>query len=335
MLVPFVIDCESLAPDCDWPDDVIVDVYGDLLSQWRLFGLLVHDGNKFEKSKLSDAVQNCLPYKFRDSWLRTRGKATMMGAKGWDGHVVNEPKILKKLSRICRVALVDEERAFAEFDFEEGQRSVCLDDYGGLEICRISKIARSNAFQQALALEKENIVKGELCQDVWNQRFHSLAISPIKTIVLVDRYAVKNLHNCVYVVSSGVARFLRHLNSCCNSKKHLKLISAWPSGLGLTLSDIEPMLLEILSELSSDFIDRITLVMVPDPLMRQDGHDRFIRFGDYAWELTLGFSVLFEEEVVMRPMQATFKNQIASPHYSNTELELERHAKPKIITVRV
>jgi hypothetical protein len=67
MLVPFAIDAESLTHDQSLPLPMARQCHRDLLDIWRLTGLLVHDGESFEGSRLGTAI-DALPQNLRQLW---------------------------------------------------------------------------------------------------------------------------------------------------------------------------------------------------------------------------------------------------------------------------
>ena len=67
MLVPFVIDADSLAPDPAWTSAQHRACHKSLLDVWQRIGLLAHDGDSFDSSRLKSAIQQ-LPQNLRPLW---------------------------------------------------------------------------------------------------------------------------------------------------------------------------------------------------------------------------------------------------------------------------
>lgn len=65
MLVPFVIDVNSLTPDMAWTPSDIDNHFRSLLRVWQRYGFLHHDGTSFAESKLKEAIDKLPPLKIR------------------------------------------------------------------------------------------------------------------------------------------------------------------------------------------------------------------------------------------------------------------------------
>ena len=124
MLVPFAIDAESLsAPDLPWTAPAMRACSRNLLDFWRHLGLLVHDGERFDGSKLQQAVAG-LPPNLRALWqAMLQHNPPIPGGAGWDGTL--HPALSDALRATFDVGFVDDTKAFVEFGMTEEQDSEC------------------------------------------------------------------------------------------------------------------------------------------------------------------------------------------------------------------
>ena len=179
MLVPFVIDADSLAPD-QALSATVRQCHRDLLDIWRRIGLLVHDGERFEDSGLCRAVEG-LPQHLRLLWQAMLKRTPPISCRnGWDGVVT--PKVAEKICSVAAIALVDDTRAEADFGLKEDQdeTAVLAVDDQRLVVCRL--LAANHAAFDTIAMSERHIEAGEGYQAIWDTRFRSLATAPTEFV---------------------------------------------------------------------------------------------------------------------------------------------------------
>jgi len=330
MLVPFVIDADSLAPEPSWSAPQQRACYSNLLNIWQRAGLLAHDGDSLPTSRLHKAVQD-LPPNVRPLWQAVLGRSPLLATPEWDGTV--SAATLENFSRAVQLALVADYVAEAEFDFTENCDEVPQSVNGiDVSVCRLLAAGQAQAFQAATALAGTHIEAGDTFQATWDARFKALAKAPIKLVSIVDRYAIGQHMVCPQDWLSGLERFLRLLDKDATGHRHVTIYSAWTADLSgenkKTIDDIESELRVVLGKLPRRNIKRIKVFMVPNTGFRDDGHDRFVRFGDYVWDIGLGLEVLNGAYSTKRS-SAGFKSGTAISGYKGVEQDLAGNADTK------
>ena len=330
MLVPFVIDADSLAPDPAWTATQQRACYNGLLDVWQRTGLLAHDGESLPASRLHRAVL-VLPQNVRPRWQEVLERSPLLSTPRWSGNA--STNTLCDFADVARLALVDDARAEVEFglndDCDEALKSINGID---VSVCRILVAGQAKAFQTATALAGTHIEAGDKFQTTWDTRFKALAIAPIKLVSIVDRYAIGQHMACSQTKLSGLERFLRLLDSDATGQRHVTIYSAWTADLSgenrKSIDDIENELRVVFGKLPCRNIKRIKVVMVPNTGFRDDGHDRFIRFGDYVWDIGLGLEVL-DGAYSAKRSSAGFKVGVAVDGYRKVEDSLRGNAGAK------
>lgn len=335
MLVPFVIDADSLAPDQAWTPTQQRACYNGLLDVWRRSGLLTHDGDVSLGSRLYQAIQ-ALPQSVRPRWQEVLERSPLLAAPAWDGNV--SAAALGDFATVAQLALVDDTRAEVEFGFDEdcdeAPRSVNGMD---VSVCRLLAAGQAQAFQIATALAGAHIEAGDIFQATWDTRFRALAKAPIKLVSIVDRYAVGQHMACPQTKLSGLERFLRLLDNDATGHRYVTIYSAWTADLSgenrKTIDDIEAELRLVFGRLPRKNVRRIKVLMVPNTGFRDDGHDRFVRFGDYVWDIGLGLEV-FDGAFSTKRSSASFKAGTAVGGYKGVEQDLAGNADTKSGEIR-
>ncbi len=335
MLVPFVIDADSLAPDPAWTATQQRACYNGLLDVWQRTGLLAHDGESLPASRLHRAVLT-LPQNVRPRWQEVLERSPLLSTPRWSGNV--STNTIGDFADVARLALVDDARAEVEFGLDDNCDET-LKSINGIDVsvCRLLVAGQAKAFQTATALAGTHIEAGDKFQTTWDTRFKALAIAPIKLVSIVDRYAIGQHMACPQTKLSGLERFLRLLDSDATGQRHVTIYSAWTADLSgenrKSIDDIENDLRVIFGRLPYKNIKRIKVVMVPNTGFRDDGHDRFIRFGDYVWDIGLGLEVLDGAYSVKRS-SAGFKSGIAVVGYKGVEQDLAGNPDTKSREIR-
>ncbi|UXV18985.1 hypothetical protein N4P55_24435 [Pseudomonas fluorescens] len=335
MLVPFVIDADGLSPDQAWTPTQQRACYNGLLDAWRRSGLLVHDGDSLHGSRLHQAIQ-ALPQSVRPRWQELLERSPLLANPSWNGSV--SAATLSDFSTVAQLALVDDVCAEVEFGLDENcdeePQSVNGTD---VYVCRLLAAGQAQAFQTATVLAGTHIEAGDTFQATWDSRFQVLAKAPIKLVSVVDRYAISQHIGCPQTHLSGLERFLRLLDNGAAGHRHVTIYSAWTAELSgnnkKTIDDIEAELRVVFSKLPSKNIKRVKVLMVPNTCFRDDGHDRFVRFGDYVWDIGLGLEI-FDGAFSARRSSAGFKAGPAVGGYKIVEQDLARHADTKSTEIR-
>lgn len=335
MLVPFVIDADSLAPDPGWTSAQLRSCYNGLLDVWQRTGLLAHDGNALHESRLHQAVQ-ALPQSVRPRWQEMMERSPLLTAPNWNGAV--SVGTLSDFSTVAQLAFVDDTCAEVEFGFdEESDDSSQLANGLNISVCRLLAAGSAPAFQAAIGFAGTHIEPGDTYQTTWNARFNVLAKAPIKLVSAVDRYAIGQHIFCPNTKLSGLERFLRLLDENSSGPRHVTIYSAWTSELSgdnrKTIDDIEAEVRLLFGRLPRKNIRRIKVLMVPNTGFRDDGHDRFVRFGDYVWDLGLGLEV-FDGAFAAKRSSAGFKTGTAVGGYKRIEQDLAGNADTKSREIR-
>lgn len=334
MLVPFVIDANSLAPDASWTPAAARACHTRLLDTWQRIGLLVHDGTTFTESSLNHKVAT-LPQNLRTLWQEILQRAPLKPiSNGWTGSVTS--KALGQISEMALLALVDDATAEVEFGLteDEDERVNSTENGHGIDICRLVAAGNALPFKEAIDKAGRHIEARDSWEQTWNSRFAALARAPIKIVSVVDRYALEQHYKCPQTHLSGFARFLRLLDDTDGSDRYLTLYSArTPELAAIELKEIIRAVQDASRFSSGANISRIALYMVPDGIFAHISHDRFIRFGDYAWDLGLGLRV-FEGSDAGSRSQASFKAGVAVREYKAIEEELVRARNVQRFTIR-
>ncbi len=335
MLVPFALDAESVVPDPDWTPAQQRVFHLAMLDTWKRVGLLVHDGDNFSDSRLKQAV-DALPQKLAPLWQELLERLPLVpGPNGWNGSIGNTAECLNPVSAAARVAVVDDANAEVEFGLDEADLSKSLPDHNGLEISRFVAAPQAAAFSAAGALAGEHIQAGIPYGTLWNSRFAALAKAPIKVIALLDRFAISQHYECPQHYLSGLERFLRLLDGEASGARHVTIYSAWTAELKardprLTLEMIGEEMRALCGRLANHRVSRLRVVMLPNAVFGDLHHDRFVRFGDYVWDLGTGIK-LFEGPAAPETSAASFKSCLIVPSYADAESQLSRHAQARSI----
>lgn len=329
MLVPFVIDADSLVPDPGWTPSQLLTCHQSLFAVWQHIGILKHDTDSFETSRLRQAVQQ-LPQKVRPLWLSMLQRHLVQACGNeWDGNIT--PANINLLNGVARVALVDDTCAEVDFGLSEDVLSFPAQSAPQVEICRILAATHAKIFQDALARSTTHIEPKETFKEIWTQRFKSLAYAPIKRVVIVDRFAIGQLFNPPHQQLSGLDRFLRLLDVDASGSRHVTLYSSWADLSRATgMAEIEAELSLVMNRLQYRNIKQLKVIMLPNAVFGDVAHDRFIRFERLIWDIGLELKV-FAGAFAAERSSATFKTEmVAVDGYKKVEQELAGHPQARI-----
>lgn len=334
MLVPFVIDTNSLAPDPNWTSAQYRACHRSLLDVWQNIGLLACDGDCFDNSRLKEAVEK-LPQSIRSLWFELLQRVPVDACgNGWNGTV--EVATLSDFCAAAQLAIVDDDRAEMEFGLPEecDEKTTSIAGCSDVDICRLLSANQAALFKRALALAGTHVKVGDTFQLIWDSRFKALARAPIKKVTVVDRYAITKHHEPDAATGlSGLERFLRLLDKDACGPRYVTVFSAWTADLhGKALADVEADLRLLFGRLQPKNIKRIKLHMAPNTAFRDDGHDRFVRFEGYVWDVGLGLEI-FDGPFAAKRSSASFKSGLHVKGYTQIEQDLAGHAGTKSVTI--
>lgn len=338
MLVPFVIDTNSLAPDPRWSLPEQRSHHGKLLKLWQQSGLLIHDGEKFEGCSLHKSVL-CLPQNLRSLWQELLKKGALISCgynengNQWEGQV--SMGTINLIPKQAKVALIDDVQAMVDFGIDDNENEKELLDEGRvIRVCRIILADESNAFQSAMRLARGHIERGDTFLNTWETRFSALAEARIKNITIVDRYALSHFVSSSQDRPSGLKRFLKLLNDHASGPRYVTLYSAMlGKKTDLTYwsaDEIEYEFREVIGHFTNNKIRRVKLLTSPDQVFKNDGHDRFIRFQDYVWDIGVGLEV-FEGAFSEKRTRASFESGDSIASYQEVENVLANNSATKRI----
>ena len=143
MLVPFVIDAESIVPDGGWTVAQQLAYHKGLLDTWRRIGVLVYDGQKFQDSRIKEAI-DALPQKLLPLWQELLERLPIVpGQPEWNGIACKNQDCMDALSASANVVLLDDAKAEVEFGLDEAELSKVFETHPSLEFCRILAAAQA------------------------------------------------------------------------------------------------------------------------------------------------------------------------------------------------
>ncbi|MCK9505731.1 MAG: hypothetical protein M0Q95_16335 [Porticoccaceae bacterium] len=335
MLVPFVIDSDSLAPDVAWTPAQQLACHKGLLDTWQRIGILIHDGQMFQDSIIKKSI-DALPQKLRPLWQELIERLPILPCNAqWDGVTCNNDVCLDWLAQSAKIVLLDDTKAEVEFGLGDEELSRILPSHPSLEVCRLLAASQAQTFSQAMTVAGQHIPAGQKYSDLWHTRFELLAKAPVKQVVIVDRYAVSQHYECTQDKLSGLERFLRLLDADATGKRYVTLYSAWTHELNqrnVTLEDVQSEIKAVMGRLQRRFTKRVKIIMLPNSVFGGLHHDRFIRFGDYVWDIGLGLKV-FEGAFAAETSAASFKAGLQVSTYKAAEDVLSIDARARTTEV--
>lgn len=293
MLIPFVIDSDSLAPDPGWSPQTQRACYNDFIDAWMKAGFLAVDGDKIEYSILFKSI-NSIPEKYRKRIQELMKRCPIRCIPDWNGSINNYCD-LGVIAPDAKLALVDDIRAELEFGLSAEDDEI-LNPETKVTVCRFQLFRHSQVIRDFEILANMHIDRGDKFLDIWNKRFLNLAIAPIRHISIVDRYAMRRHFNTSQAKLSGLERFLKLLNEYASGDRNVTIYSARTSELhNISIQEIEDELCGLKRKYSKN-IKGLEVYMAPNSLFGNDAHDRFIGFHvndchQYVWDLGEGLTV--------------------------------------------
>jgi hypothetical protein len=245
------------------------------------------------------------------------------------------PDTVSDIGGVVSVGLVDDTRAFVEFEIGEDQDEKLVLTAGGrpLAICRLCAANHASVFQQATQIANRSIEAGERYEAIWEPRFKSLASAAcesVKKISIVDRYTVEQFFKCIAIPGrvSGLERFLRLLDQDAGGVRYVSVFAEKTDTLSANLRNefggvrvaIETKFSELLRRLPAGNVKRLQVHMVPSDGIRMHARDRFVRFGPYRWDLGHGLDV-FQGPAARHGCSASFNGEWASAKRVEDALE--------------
>jgi hypothetical protein len=335
MLVPFAIDSDSLAADPSWTPATLRACHRQLLDLCDRVGLLVHDGDRFDQSKLRQAIDH-LPQNQRTLWMEMLERSPPVPCStNWNGAVASSS--VRDLCSDASLALIEDVRAEAEFGLHEDEDEVTIEPEPGhrLILCRLQAARHASVVENALRLSQQNIEPGTGYQAIWDSRFRALAVAPspsLKKVFIVGRYAMEQHFRCPQQYLSGLHRFLRLLDKDAGGPRYVHSFSAWTQELSdKAAEDVQAEMSEVIARLQRGTVRQLFVHMVPNSKFGKTERDRYVRFGPYVWELGHGLDIL-EGPQSAHLCQASFKR--CDGTHRRVESDLEHQTQPSAIKIR-
>ncbi len=326
MLVPFVIDADSLEDTPEWSPATLRAHHDSLLDAWSRIGWLVHDGETFSGSALWQAVEH-LPQKVRSRWMELLERLPPKPASnGWRGRVSRTD--IDVIRDLARLAFIDDTHAAVGFGFQDDDDELSLPENSddAVTVCRIGAARTATPFNAALHDRDAHIAPSEMYDAIWKQRFRELARAPIKHVSIVDRYVLKNHFGQGQESLSGLMRFLKLLDGDSQCNRYVTVYSLAPTdhyGKTLPEDDIAADIKTSIEYLEPKHLCQLTLIVPKPTEFKREAHDRFIRFGDHhVWDIGLGLAV-FQDRRRHQRSAAAFKTGPVVSEYKQIERALE------------
>ena len=131
------------------------------------------------------------------------------------------------------------------------------------------------------------------------------------------------------------SKILRLLDEDASGKRYVTLYSAWTSDLEeVALEDVQTEVETIMGRLPQHVMKRVKIVMLPNHVFGNLQHDRFIRFGEYVWDIGVGLKV-FEGPVAAGTSAASLKTGLQVSTYKQAEETLSENAEARTIEATV
>lgn len=326
MLIPFVIEPEGIRQFYNGKEDEYEKklAHNAFMKIWRKYGVLLFDGTKRETSNFFKVVEK-LPEKYRDHWFEMlKQQNCPIGClDDWNGEI--SPETLPRLNGKAMLALVDYLRAI-DFDLDESDFEKVLNvNNRQISVCRAKALGQSVIVSERERLSEMHILKGELTQSVWNERFKGIASSDfVKQISIVDAYSVSRHFVPKEGEVSGLETFISMLAKCTTpkAKKVVKLFASDSdfnservnSNFGgnrrnynIDADAIKDEFWNLWDKVPKDNFKKFDIIILKHRRFKLLAHDRFFRMESYVWDIGSGLEI-FEGHNTSKNHSATFKS---------------------------
>ncbi|WP_156394103.1 hypothetical protein [Methylobacterium sp. Leaf94] len=313
MLVPFLVDPESLVSTANDPDITrTTSAYQRLIQVWAEGGILAFPEAGVEASSLLAVVQ-AMPIRYRTPWLaaiRTLRTVSLGLSK-------SSPEVFKDLSGIqsasppAKVVFLEDVKAVVFGLHHESACGRCPPCT--VELCRVDCAEQSAEIRAAIALKNKTVATGSIPLDTWNSRLRMLSATS-RHIAIVDRYCGENYINRADRLS-GLKFVLDKL--ALDGKKHSVHIYT-----GCSSSSPQA----ISQSISADFsnwgsVQSAVVHVASDQDFSRIQHGRYIRFEDFVAVIDTGLEI-FQGNSSYRASDFTIKNDSPARKVVEAELKL-------------
>ena len=294
MLVPFTIDPDIFSND--YSQDELYR-HERLIELWQMFGCLVLAGPSEAESRLQLAIK-AAPIQIRKRWQLALTQLRRNCCVSDFDPQSNEAGSdwLTALADRVQIVSLEATRAFC-WGLPEDQYSLAREQ--AAEICRFGHESESIGFKRARALAQTPIEKGTTWGQVWSERIEPLACES-KTLVVIDRYALKSLVEHHGSGVSGLERLIQQLSCLKKGKaRTLHLMTGMPKewqheDLAKSLQKVR----DCRSGLLGMTLREVQINVRSDSVFRDLSHCRYIRFDDHQLlQLDTGLEPLAGEMV--------------------------------------
>jgi hypothetical protein len=304
VLARFAVDPDSLSQPGVRPRQKDSN-HRRFLHVWLRYGILMLHAR--DRDDLLQAIKE-LPQSSRKLWksaFEERRYRQVDALSDWRGfRAVDAKEDLAQLGNVELAVLDDEMLDLLEF----GETTPFWVNET-MEACPYHSVDQSHCTSTIVAKAERMIPKNEPCDAVWAAHFQRLSIAE-KSIVVVDRYAIKEL--CRYP-RSGLRTFVKSLDRD-GVGVNLTIYSAQVDDL--TSAQIRTALNDLFGDLTEGGISLCHAYWPDDSHFARDAHWRYARFGDAVCQLDTGLQVLDEGGV---PRNCPFKYHLRDRLVRNTE----------------
>jgi hypothetical protein len=338
MLIPIEFDLACFTTDRDRKVGIHeIGLHQDLLEVLLHCGVLVYSGDSFHDSPLIQRIYQ-LPVELRKSWeLALQNCARFRSSnRQWDGAInIENPHSHCEnptLAIVCDHTAVCETR--------DGQTRYSLiknTATGDVEIIGMDFVRRSQLLTKFKVTCGALIVEGNDLNSVWNERFLWLVRAEnIKNVSIVDSWALLNspaLRNIPPAEICGSQRFIKNLAREAAGEKYLKIYTSWgdqseslskPERKRAAL-DYARLLNQELEQRDNKNIKEVEIIILNQKEFRRCYHDRYVRFGDFIWDIGNGLQCFEGERQCKKRVQASFKaGKLIAKDYKDSEQVLKQ-----------
>ncbi|MCH9405310.1 hypothetical protein [Pantoea agglomerans] len=298
--------------------------HSSLIESWRDYGALVIPKNK-SVEKYYEAINSVHP-KFRKKWQEAFVRFHLKKSE-IDIYNLSTYRSIDELAELaCEVStflMPNELSENISFD-DEG---ICLHSSKKFEVVESSSILSSVFFKKSKHLSRQSISNAENGEEIWKWRIENLCEME-KNIVITDRYLIENIKRDVTSTnkSNNILYNLTKFISSSGNIHSLKIFSSGGESGGENHIFIENYLHTYLSKTPffSKALSLLEIYSIDETIFKNDGHDRYIRFGNYVCEIGLGMEVFRSQN----NRATTFSIKDISNTY-NKELERDMIKKRK------
>ena len=256
-----------------------------LLRAWEQFGVLVHEGNRWEDSELHARIGR-LPTGLKKLWQESiLNNRRAPAGQLWGGiGVVATDADLGPPPDLDLVGVQDGRAQALGVGPEEKSKRV---GRRGVEVCRFRYVDQADVFNAAREAASRSIRAGASTAAVWNERFAGLA-TVARSLRVVDRYALDD-HRNRRDGRSGL-RWLCEGLAGAGQLSSVVLFTVPPKGMPLPEADCYAR--QEMDAMVPKSIGAIHVWLINEHDAGQYAHDRYVRFDETVVQLGVGLRAL-------------------------------------------